>query len=373
MPRSKFPRRAEQPTTTGLGKQFTSPIKRQDKCKTTTYVQFFGQKQEISRLKAKLEALKKQAEGIIDSPPSLAPLDDKVTMSEPVTSDAAVAFDEDLLPGPECVSTQDEERVSRRTVPNQATKDLYTNWTNLLARLVTPLLEYISKTIGKIPERITSLKAKCKADGSCMTRTNEVLCLFQDYFQKFSVEWCNCEELPHVLVANGLFPTAPLFPRFAISVHLLDFYRALFERSCDAVNAMASALNTFYARRGFVVTDNKGTPVQDAFRRGLGYAAQWYDNLQIRLEQQVDAAVLDADNRIQDSEMMNLSLPMPSHTTSAPLPSDPPTVTSSSTPPKRSQALSQIKLVPAECARILRQRCPCCFGGNLFGRSLEYE
>jgi hypothetical protein len=37
----------------------------------------------------------------------------------------------------------------------------------------------------------------------------------------------------------------------AISTDLLDFYRALFERSCDAVNAMASSLNTFYARRGF--------------------------------------------------------------------------------------------------------------------------
>jgi hypothetical protein len=37
----------------------------------------------------------------------------------------------------------------------------------------------------------------------------------------------------------------------AISTDLLDFYWALFERSCDAVNAMASSLNTFYARRGF--------------------------------------------------------------------------------------------------------------------------
>ncbi|KAG5351442.1 hypothetical protein C0989_006403 [Termitomyces sp. Mn162] len=139
MPRSKFPRRAEQPTTTGLGKQFTSPIKRQDRRKTSTYVQFFGHKQEISRLKAKLESLKKQAEGgIVDPLPSLSPLDDKFTMSEPATSEATVALDEDVLPGPVSVTTQDEGRVPRRTVPNQAAKDLYTNWTNLLARLVTP-------------------------------------------------------------------------------------------------------------------------------------------------------------------------------------------------------------------------------------------
>lgn len=76
-------------------------------------------------------------------------------------------------------------------------------------------------------------------------------------FHKLSVHWCNCEDLPHVLVTHGLFPTAPSYPRMAISVHLLDFYRALFERSCDAVNAMARALNTFYARRGYIITDKK--------------------------------------------------------------------------------------------------------------------
>jgi hypothetical protein len=37
----------------------------------------------------------------------------------------------------------------------------------------------------------------------------------------------------------------------AISIDLLDFYAALFERSCDAVNAMAVALNTLYTKCGF--------------------------------------------------------------------------------------------------------------------------
>lgn len=43
----------------------------------------------------------------------------------------------------------------------------------------------------------------------------------------------------------------------AISIDLLDFYAALFERSCDAVNAMAAALNTFYTKRGFHFVNNK--------------------------------------------------------------------------------------------------------------------
>ncbi|KAI6104058.1 hypothetical protein EV401DRAFT_1874895, partial [Pisolithus croceorrhizus] len=60
--------------------------------------------------------------------------------------------------------------------------------------------------------------------------------------------------LPQLLVRNGLFLTAPSQPRMAVSVELLGFYRALFERSCDAINALASALHTQYTRRGFHVT-----------------------------------------------------------------------------------------------------------------------
>ncbi|KAG6889804.1 hypothetical protein C0992_003993 [Termitomyces sp. T32_za158] len=261
MPSSKFPTCAQQPSTTGLGKQFTSPIKRADKRKTTVYIQPMSRRQEISKLKAKIEALKKQAEGIIDPLPPPAPLEDiRVKTPESSASGELFKVDDDLFPGPECVTTaQDNEHLPRRIVPNQAAKDLYTNWMNLLARLTTPLLEYISKSIGKIPERVTELK-KGK------------------YFQKLTVEWCSCEELPYILVANGLFPTTPLYPRIAISVHLLDFYRALFERSCDAVNAMASALNTFYTRRGFIVTDKN----------------------------QVDSAIFRADTQIQASKTMTL-------------------------------------------------------------------
>ncbi|KAF9231360.1 hypothetical protein BU15DRAFT_56234, partial [Melanogaster broomeanus] len=60
--------------------------------------------------------------------------------------------------------------------------------------------------------------------------------------------------LPQVLLYHGLFPTAPSQPCMAVSVELLSFYRTLFERSCDAVNALASALNSHYTRRGFRMT-----------------------------------------------------------------------------------------------------------------------
>jgi len=46
----------------------------------------------------------------------------------------------------------------------------------------------------------------------------------------------------------------------AVSVHLLNFYQALFEWSCNAVNAMASALNMFYIWRGFILLNKKVVP-----------------------------------------------------------------------------------------------------------------
>ncbi|KAG1898086.1 uncharacterized protein F5891DRAFT_956107, partial [Suillus fuscotomentosus] len=54
--------------------------------------------------------------------------------------------------------------------------------------------------------------------------------------------------LPQVLVHHGLFLTAPSQPRMAVSVDLLAFYCALFECSCDAINALASALKSHYSR-----------------------------------------------------------------------------------------------------------------------------
>ena len=38
---------------------------------------------------------------------------------------------------------------------------------------------------------------------------------------------------------------------------LLDFYFALFERSADAVSALAGALKTMYSRRGFSILNGK--------------------------------------------------------------------------------------------------------------------
>lgn len=38
---------------------------------------------------------------------------------------------------------------------------------------------------------------------------------------------------------------------------LLEFYHALFQRSCDAVNAMAGALHAFYTFRGYTLVNTQ--------------------------------------------------------------------------------------------------------------------
>ncbi|KAG2069321.1 hypothetical protein BDR04DRAFT_1022027, partial [Suillus decipiens] len=53
--------------------------------------------------------------------------------------------------------------------------------------------------------------------------------------------------LPQALLHHGLFPTAPSQPCMAVSVDLLSFYHALFKCSCDAINALTSALKMHYS------------------------------------------------------------------------------------------------------------------------------
>jgi hypothetical protein len=56
-----------------------------------------------------------------------------------------------------------------------------------------------------------------------------------------------------LLMEHGVFPASPTKTKTAVSIDLLDMYRANFERSCDAITALAAALHTLYNRRGFKV------------------------------------------------------------------------------------------------------------------------
>ena len=176
---------------------------------------------------------------------------------------------------------------------------------------------------------------------------------------------CHCSSLPKLLVSQGLFPTAPSQPRLAISIEFLAFYRALFERSCDAINALALALNAHYVRRGYRMTNHKvrmylrlicctdtsglqGETIHEPFRRSLGHAVQWFDMLQLKVDSRVEHIIASCRDRILSAQTSSANLQVGSISQANPL------------PPEQTR-----------CAPILIQRCPACFGGKKFGTPLE--
>ncbi|KAF9230807.1 hypothetical protein BU15DRAFT_56855, partial [Melanogaster broomeanus] len=148
------------------------------------------------------------------------------------------------------------------------------------------------------------------------------------------------------LLYHGLFPTAPSQPRMAVSVELLSFYRTLFERSCDAVNALASALNSHYTRRGFRMTR---------------HAIQWYDMLQVEVEHCVQSILEQCRQRVCEARPP----------TQLKTQSDGHLQTSQQNSIPDSHSCTAKPLPPNSCATLLVQRCPACFGGNSFGKPLS--
>ncbi|KAI6019337.1 hypothetical protein PISMIDRAFT_99959, partial [Pisolithus microcarpus 441] len=145
---------------------------------------------------------------------------------------------------------------------------LCASWKAVIWTIIDPFIKYMSAMLGK-PLPILQFPLS-----SC--------------FLSINILSCDCSSLPQTLISHGLFPTTvSRRPWMAVSVELLSFYCALFECSCDAINVLAAALNTYYSRRGFCMTNPKGTTVKDPFHCGLSQAMQWYAILQVEVEKQV--------------------------------------------------------------------------------------
>ncbi|KAG2156682.1 uncharacterized protein EDB93DRAFT_1238950 [Suillus bovinus] len=202
--------------------------------------------------------------------------------------------------------------LGHRILPDKMANNLYTSWKALIPTLVDPHLKYSARTHGHPLAEICPVISAC-ASSSCVQQRFSIVCLFSTV---------------SILVHHGLFPTAPSQPRMAVSTDLLAFYRALFERSCDAIHTLAAALKTHYARRGFQMTNTAGQVVQEPFRRGLGQATE--------------AAVQICRERVYEARN-----------------------------PQCNEEANLTSLHQGQCAAILMQRCPACFGGVLFGRPLS--
>ncbi|CAK5281200.1 unnamed protein product [Mycena citricolor] len=129
---------------------------------------------------------------------------------------------------------------------------------------------------------------------------------------------------------------------------MLEAYRALFERSCDAITAFAAALRDIYSRCGFeaLSSRNKKERAIDPFRSGITQAVQWYSNLSdeigTRAHAHLEAVEAVTVNPVPDSPLLEAG--------------------SDRAPPSKPQTVSG--LFPGRASQSLREACPACFGGG---------
>ncbi|KAH6902371.1 hypothetical protein BKA70DRAFT_1229028 [Coprinopsis sp. MPI-PUGE-AT-0042] len=276
-----------------------------------------------------------------DTPPSFEPVQE--TPAEGSDSPA-------LTTSNESAGNLDVKKQKQRT--QDATQAAYDRWSSLIPCLVDPLLRYQGATYrATIPVVSTTLSC-CATPASCTFSHTTVKCLLQS--------------------EHGLFPTAPHQPRMAFSIEVLAFFKALFERSSEATQALAHALNTYYACRGFYLYNIDDENTIEPFRKGLGYAMQWYDMLLVEVERQKEQALLRALDYIKSGSSQD----DPSAVNTATASPESPSVTGDLPPPisptpTKAPTSTSGHLSSGECAHFLQQLCPLCFGGDMYGRPVE--
>jgi len=267
------PTRNAQLVSSGLGRHFVSPRKPRDKKKTQTVVNLPGADAKRRRLLAAMEELMTPQHQVSTSkPPSPHVL--SIDNQLPDSGGDIITHDVEILDlEPEPALKAEEAQAKRRISPDQLADSLYSSWSTLIPTLVDVQLKYSARTHGKPFQNPHEVISACTLQCTSTPKRTSLICLFFDRkflrigsedlsneslgFASVDVLSCQCSSLPQVLVYHGLFPTAPSQPRMAVSIELLSLYRALFERSCDSINALASALKTHYSRRGYQMTDAK--------------------------------------------------------------------------------------------------------------------
>ncbi|KAJ7878780.1 hypothetical protein B0H14DRAFT_2567077 [Mycena olivaceomarginata] len=148
---------------------------------------------------------------------------------------------------------------------------LNTAWSVLLPSLEAPYTEYWQTNHGQRPSILPShVTYECTAS----------------YLEQVEVATCSCMPVAVMLVQNGVFPASPSRVQTGVSIDLLEIYRTLFERSCDAITAL-----------------NTGQLATDPFRKLLGHTVLRYTSIREHIEAKLNAVLSTAE----------LTLPLPSH------------------------------------------------------------
>ncbi|KAJ7735882.1 hypothetical protein B0H14DRAFT_2639072 [Mycena olivaceomarginata] len=381
--------RASQPAArSGPGIHFLSPLKARDTRKKRT-VTGVGRAQTITALRSRLHALLDGEAGPSTTPDLLVDLVDS-------SGDTQMEDWIDMEPPTPAPAPISAPRPSVTAAARQATA-----WSILLPTLDVPYAQYCNTSYRQCPSIIPSLPYVYIPAQTC-TDLEEV-----------QIVTCPCKPVALLLVENGVFPVSPTKVQTGVSIDLLEVYRALFERSCDAITALASALQTIYNRRGFRVSAqrNPDQRAKDPFRKLLGQAVLWYSNIKERdppmepLETSAPPeAPLDAEaGTTSSSDASRDSSPLPdtdiwpegascgsspasdedmdtSHSSPPPPPPPPPLTPGPSllpptgvpqSSPRPSPPPPPPPLTPGRASCVLHERCPACFGLEEWGRSLK--
>jgi hypothetical protein len=176
--------RSSQPSTSGLGRHFSSPKRPRDKRKTQSLVSIPGQREQHEQYLAQLRDLLENKQPAQEAPslnvqvPTASEhVNDMLSLQAPPDDPEEIAFtvytsgDE---PQPAELPTK-----KRRIQPDASTERAYTRWKSVLPNLVTPYLRYHAHTLGKRLEDIPQTLSLC-THAECARKSSRILCLLFD-------------------------------------------------------------------------------------------------------------------------------------------------------------------------------------------------
>ncbi|CAK5269727.1 unnamed protein product [Mycena citricolor] len=197
------------------------------------------------------------------------------------------------------------------------------------------------------------------------------------------------------LDASGADPSVPMqmparaaLGEWGVSLDVLDSYRAYFERSADAITALAASLATVYRRRGFELGfDSTAVEhIDDPFRNVLSHAVLYSSLVRSRLEKRLEVCLRATEDVIaveekvaaeRRAELENAEMPL-----AAELDAEfggvesAPSGGAEQAPALDAGHVSEdpsalTHLTKGRADRVLRERCPACFALEEWGRSLS--
>ena len=175
--------RSSQPSTSGLGRHFSSPKRPRDKRKTQSIVSIPGQREQHERYLAQLRDLLENKQPAQEAPsldvqvPTASEHVNDMFLQAPPDDSEAMGFTVDTS-GDE-LQPAELPTKKRRIQPDASTERAYTRWKSVLPNLVMPYLRYHARTLGKRLEDVPQTLSLC-THAECARKSSRILCLFFD-------------------------------------------------------------------------------------------------------------------------------------------------------------------------------------------------